>query len=481
MTEYTWKPIDDLPADLTEFINPDLQVLSQSWIERLRQLRESQKLKEFNERLSRQWAIETGIIERIYTLDRGVTQMLIETGLDASLIPHGSTNKPAALVVSMIRDQKEVIDGLFDFVAQRRDLSTSYLRQMHQVFMRTQKTTEAIDEFGNYMEVEVIRGDWKKWPNNPRRPDGIIHEYCPPEQVASEMDKLIAMHLEHTKMGVSPEVEAAWLHHRFTQIHPFQDGNGRIARALASLIFLRAGWFPLVIINDIREEYIHASENADDEDLLPLVELFAKRQIQAFRQALSISEDVAVERSIQYIIKQSLERLKQRRMPSSAFEISRQLESFTQQRLREVAPDIKIALQEIAANYWASVTGNDADNDFWYKGQIIQIAKQFDYYANFRNYRAWIQMQVKEERLAKLTFSFHGLGYEFSGIMAVSAFLEFRTDNENSDAAAEGPYTICTNIFQFSYRDDFEQLLKRYKPWLEETILIGLEQWRKQL
>jgi len=22
-----------------------------------------------------------------------------------------------------------------------------------------------------------------------------------------------------------PEIEAAWLHHRFTQIHPFQDGN----------------------------------------------------------------------------------------------------------------------------------------------------------------------------------------------------------------------------------------------------------------
>ena len=145
MTGYEWKPIEDLPDDLIHYINPDLQVLAQSWIQRLGQLRESQKLKAFNERLSRQWAIETGIIERIYTLDRGVTQMLIETGLDASLIPHGTTNKPVPLVVSMIKDQKEVIDGLFDFVAQRRELSTSYLKQMHQVFMRTKKTTESID------------------------------------------------------------------------------------------------------------------------------------------------------------------------------------------------------------------------------------------------------------------------------------------------------------------------------------------------
>ena len=43
-----------------------------------------------------------------------------------------------------------------------------------------------------------------------------------------------------------PEVEAAWLHHRFGQIHPFQDGNGRVARALATMIFLRAGFVPLV-------------------------------------------------------------------------------------------------------------------------------------------------------------------------------------------------------------------------------------------
>ena len=406
MTGYEWKPLEDLPDDLVQYVNPDLQVLAQSWTVRLGQLRESQKLKEFNKRLSRQWAVETGIIERIYTLDRGVTQMLIETGLDASLIPHGTTNKPATLVVSMIRDQKEVIDGLFDFVAQRLDLSTSYLKQMHQVFMRTQKTTDAIDQFGNYVEVEILRGDWKKWPNNPSRPDGTLHEYCPPEQVASEMDRLISMHLEHTEKGISPEVEAAWLHHRFTQIHPFQDGNGRIARALATLIFLRTGWFPLVIVDDIRDDYIHAAEEADSGNLLPLVELFAKRQIQAFRQALSISEDVAVERSIQSIIERSLARLGQRRIPSSAFEISRQLENFTRQRLREVAHDLSDALQQIAPNYWASVTGNDADNDFWYKGQIIQVAKQFDYYANFRNYRAWAQMRVKEERLANIKIKF---------------------------------------------------------------------------
>ena len=482
MNGYQWHPIEDLPAGIDQYVNPDLQALAQSWGERLQQLRESKKLREFNERLARQWAIETGIIERVYTLDRGVTQMLIEQGFDASLIPHGASSKPAPLVVSIIKDQKEVIEGLFDFVGQTRALSISYIKQMHQVFMRNQRTTEGLDKFGNYVEIDILSGDWKRWPNNPRRPDGVLHEYCPPEQVASEMDHLIAMHQEHIAENVSPEIEAAWLHHRFTQIHPFQDGNGRIARALASLVFLRSGWFPLVITNDIRDEYIAASEEADQGDLIPMMNLFAGRQIQAFRQALSISEDITPQRTLQTIIGQSLERLRQRRTPGLAMDISRALEKVARQRLQEVAHELSRALSEIEPSYWSSAAASDSETDYWFKSQIIQVAKQFEYYANFRDYRAWVQLKIREERLANMLFSFHGLGYEFTGIMAVSAFLEFRAGADNSeDAMPEGPYTICTDIFQFSHRDEVDQVIERFKPWLEETILIGLEQWRKQL
>jgi len=481
MTIHMWQPITDLSNEAAQHQNSDLQVLAQSWSERLQQLRDSKKLKEFNERLARQWAIETGVIERVYTLDRGVTQMLIEQGFEVSLIPHGTSNKPAPLVVSIIKDQKEVIEGLFDFVSQRRDLSTSYIKQMHQVFMRNQHTTEGLDEFGNYVEISVIRGDWKKWPNNPKRPDGGIHEYCPPEQVASEMDQLLAMHREHIRQGISPEIEAAWLHHRFTQIHPFQDGNGRIARALASLIFLRSGWFPLVITNDMRDEYISASEQADQDNLIPMIDLFAKRQIQAFRQALSISEDVTVQRSIQVIIDKSLERLRQRPTPNKVFDLSSALENYTRQRLKDVTFELSTALQDLHSAYWASVTSSEPETNYWFKGEIISIAKQFEYYANFRYYRSWVGMRIKEERLANLIYSFHGLGYEFTGIMAVSALLDFRTEGETVELSYDGPYAICSNIFQFSYKDEEKQVMGRYKNWLEESILIGLEQWRKQL
>jgi len=78
--------------------------------------------------------------------------------------------------------------------------------------------------------------------------------------VQAEMDNLVAWHLAHMERGVSPEVEAAWLHHRFTQIHPFQDGNGRVSRALVTYVLMRADLLPLVIDRDRRTEYLDALE-----------------------------------------------------------------------------------------------------------------------------------------------------------------------------------------------------------------------------
>ena len=142
------------------------------------------------------------------------------------------------------------------FVRGDRRLSTGYVKKLHSLFTRNQALVEGRDQFGRKARMPLIHGDYKQQPNNPTRPDGTVHHYCPPEHVASEMDRLMALHIAHDP--APPEVEAAWLHHRFAQIHPFQDGNGRIARALATLVFVKAGWLPLVVRGGDRKKYIDA-------------------------------------------------------------------------------------------------------------------------------------------------------------------------------------------------------------------------------
>lgn len=234
---HSWDFIKDYQADPADLAQPELKHLAGVWQEQRERLEQQDAFIRFNQRLHREWAIETGLIEQLYVLDRGVTQMLIDRGIDAALIPHGDGQNPAS-VAAMINDHQAAVESVFRFVKGERPLSTSYVKEMHAVITRNQQWTEAIDAQGKISRQGLLHGDYKRWPNNPLRPDGSTHEYCPPEHVAAEMDKLIELH--HGHENLAPEVEAAWLHHRFVQIHPFQDGNGRVARALARNS--RASW-----------------------------------------------------------------------------------------------------------------------------------------------------------------------------------------------------------------------------------------------
>ena len=288
---HPWRPIEDLPDDWRRLADSDLHQLADNWRERREDLGAQGVIADFNERLKREWAIETGLIERVYTLTRGITEILIERGLREEFIPSSATDRDPALVFDMIRDHAAAVDGLFDFVKQERQLSTSYIKELHVALLAHQETASARDIFGRRVEMPLAKGEYKKRPNNPVRPDGLVHEYCPPEQVASEMDRLLGMHLEHGERGIPAEVEAAWLHHRFTQIHPFRDGNGRVARALATLMMIRAGWFPPVVTDAGRADYIDALEAADSGDIRPLVRLFSEIQRRAFEGAMSAVRD----------------------------------------------------------------------------------------------------------------------------------------------------------------------------------------------
>ena len=112
---YRWRPIEDLPSDWRELASSDVKALGNVWVEQSERLKGSNSLKEFSDRLQRQWAIETGIIERLYSIDRGITNLLIERGIEASLIPHGTADKPAEYIVDILKDHELVLEGLFDF------------------------------------------------------------------------------------------------------------------------------------------------------------------------------------------------------------------------------------------------------------------------------------------------------------------------------------------------------------------------------
>ena len=497
-----WQPLTDLPDNWRDLADTELPALARVWSEQKQRLADSETLEQFNVRFLRECAIETGLIENLYTIETGTTQLLIEQGFHTSLIPHGATDKPADYVIRLLQSQEDAIEYLFEFVAQRRPLTTSYMKQLHQVLTQHQEYVEAIDHLGRRTRVPLLKGDWKKWPNNPERPDGTIHEYCPPEQVASEIDQLIALHRQHDALGVPPEVESAWLHHRFAQIHPFQDGNGRVVRCLSSLILLRADWFPLNVSREQRSEYIGALEDADQGDLKPLIEIIVGGQRDRFVQALSLSRDVLREHGpVRAVISAARERLRDRQAELAqerrqVFSLAGTLEDFTYDRLGEVRDELQQELATVAPNIEVFVdTARDQDDrDHYYRSQIIDAARELEYFANTRTYRAWIRLVIQEHRQpvelansddppsqTQILLSFHGIGQDFRGVLVASAMIFRRELSEDGWTQTSASTPLSTSVFQFNYRDTEESIIARFGPWLEDSLIVGLRRWQDQL
>jgi Fic family protein len=483
---YKWKPIENLSPEQLKGL-PEVGQLLSIWREQAERLKETESVKQFQEKLNREWAVETGIIENLYSLDRGTTRTLIEYGIKASFIAHGGVDKPPEWVAAVLRDQQNALEFVFDFVGTNRPLSTAYIKELHSLLTRHQETTEGIDLMGRRVSVKILHGDWKRLPNNPTRKDGTIHEYCPPEHVESEMDRLVAWHGEHLVQKVPPEVEAAWIHHRFTQIHPFQDGNGRMARCLASLVFIKAGGFPLVVDRDRREAYINALEQADAGDLNALTKIFSDIERRWFRKAISISESLlnghAVSR--RKILEAASRKLVGRQTATTSernkvFDLAAAAREHIKTRLGELKIEIDEVLGTVP-DLSCRIQVSTPDQKHWFRHQIVEIARRLEYFADLQTLGEWFRLQIRNGEHTDIVFSVHSVGTEFLGIVGVSAFLQVKTPSEESILAAHAPVPLCRDLFQMTYLDTWETLTPQLDEWLEETLSVALDQWQKGL
>lgn len=458
-----WKPIEDLPSDWSRLTDGELGPLHQFWNDQRADLEQSGALKTFQDRLAREWAIETGQIEGVYDLDRGVTQTLIERGINADLIPHQAGQRAPELIAAIIRDHAEVLDGLFQFVKGERPLSKGYINELHAALLRNQDTATVVDQFGKIFETELVRGRYKQRPNNPTRPDGTLHEYCPPEHVDSEMDRLISLHAEHEALRVPVEVEAAWLHHRFAQIHPYQDGNGRVARAIASAMFIKGGWFPVVVTRDDRVRYLDSLEVADDGDLRSLVAFFVDAQKRALFQAAKVAADVQPAETVDEAIAAAARVLAG---PVNTLPSIWLRSKDTADRLMDVASK---RVDEIVTTLSTQIGTKRP-------GLSVRASKgkrQPDYELS-KAYDTTIRLDIGSLDFSSIVITAQAVGYKFRGLIIIFAgFAPWETPHLMVTASEEP--------FQVNYVESAEAAERRFRPWLEKSLARALTLWRQSL
>jgi len=490
---YTWKPIEPLSYRDKQIDLADIRPLYETWRASQERLRQSSpaSLKEFTQRLVRRLSIETGILERLYDLDRGTTEALIVHGFVEDLVSRSSTNVEPSRLIDILRDQEAAIQLVMDCVAGNRPLTRGLIHELHAVLTQHQDTTTAIDQFGNRFEISLQRGKFKELPNNPRRPDGSTHEYCPPLHVEAELENLLAWLAQYATED--PVIVAAWLHHRFTQIHPYQDGNGRVARALTTLVLLRSELLPLVIDRDLRVEYIKALEAADAADLSPLASMFARLERAAILQALSVDVDAELshQRTLTSAVIESLTQRFGRRREAKHAEfrkvnaVALALRARARKALEQAFNQLKGPVSSVAEpQIHIADGGPDRGNAHWYKFEVVKSANEVGKFANFAedHYFVKASIRVERERLIFVT-SFHHVGRELSGIMEAIAFarLEAYEDSDDREYASQDFFLCSVEPFVFTYKTREQEIADSFARWLDAAVAVAFKEYGDRL
>jgi len=215
-------------------------------------------------------AFETGAIEDLYPSGRGLTF----TVATQAAMWEAEVEKQSRDALALFRAQLEAYEIVLDAATQQKPITEKSIRELHQVLTRPQETYLVHTATGPAHQ-ELPRGVYKKHPNHVLASDGVPHAYAPVADTAPEMQRLVEEVSTSEFAAADPVVQASYIHYAFVAVHPFADGNGRVARALASTYFYRAVGIPLLIFADQRPAYFGALALADRGDYPPFVQFIA--------------------------------------------------------------------------------------------------------------------------------------------------------------------------------------------------------------
>ncbi len=207
------------------------------------------------------------------SLTESETKIVIENGLTVA-------GKP-------LRDVYEVLGhaNAYDYLQQMMQdisLTEEQLLVLHRLFYERIDASSA----GQYRTVQVFLS-------------GSRYSLPLPEEVSRLMQEFVRWFNANEGL-IHPVKFAAMAHQRFVFIHPFIDGNGRVARLLMNFVLLRAGYQIAIIPPVLRREYIAALETAH-ENTEPFMAFIAgcvvetqKDLLRLFGQSTAIGDGVNV-------------------------------------------------------------------------------------------------------------------------------------------------------------------------------------------
>ena len=102
-----------------------------------------------------------------------------------------------------------------------------------------------------------------------------------------------AQSIPDMQTNLHPVEFAAMLHAKFVNIHPFIDGNGRVARLLMNLALLQAGYNITIIPPVVRADYIRALQESNHNRFTLFINFISEMVLESQKEYLRIIESLS--------------------------------------------------------------------------------------------------------------------------------------------------------------------------------------------
>ncbi|HSK71020.1 MAG TPA: Fic family protein [Pyrinomonadaceae bacterium] len=181
-----------------------------------------------------------------------------------------------------ITGHNEAINWILELLKDETPLTEKFIRELHTLLLKESSYKEAQTPNGKPTRRKIEVGKYKTQPNHVITETGETFYFATPEETPAKMQELVEWYRKgKEREDVNPIILAALFHYRFIRIHPFDDGNGRVARILMNFILMQFGYPPVIIKTEDKENYYAVLRLADAGELEPFIEYIAQNLVRS--------------------------------------------------------------------------------------------------------------------------------------------------------------------------------------------------------
>jgi len=222
------------------------------------------------------------------SLTYGETKALILFGTTAS-------GKPLKDHFEMT-GHNEAINWIIDIIKEERPLTENFIRQLHEILLKEEYWVDAITSEGEPTKKLIKVGSYKETANHVKTQTGEIFRFATPEETPAKMQELVEWYrTKENEKDIEPILIAAEFHYKFIRIHPFDDGNGRLARILMNFILLKHAYPPVVVKTNDKENYFSVLRQADVGNIDPFFDYISQNLVHSLEIMISGAKGDSIE------------------------------------------------------------------------------------------------------------------------------------------------------------------------------------------